>query len=525
MELMNLVSPLEIEIACVDGWSKEIPADVEIKIDAYGEVSVSATETGLTKIRFTYQAPEELRDAYVYGDAFERGYGNLEWSRKKRTMYWYCMFTDKIETCGYGVKTQPNALCFWEYDNDRLYLILDIRNGTESLYLNGRILMMAQLVAEKYEGDVNEAAHSFCKKMCDAPRLPKQPVYGGNDWYCNYGHNSYESIMLHARRIAECAPDTDNRPFMVIDDGWQLCSSREEGRQFFIGGPWEANRKFGDMEKLAKDIASLNVIPGIWMRPLLTVEHVCQDAVLDHDGLIQILDPSHPETLEMVKRDVKKIASWGYKLIKHDFSTYEIFRLWGFNMKEDVYGCKVEFYDRTRTTAQIIKDFYQAIKEAAGEDVLIIGCNTLSHLAAGIFELQRTGGDTSGQEWAITRQMGVNTLAMRMPQHNAFYAVDADCVGITNAVPWEKNRQWLDVLAKSGTPLFVSIAEDSYTEEVKADLKIAFEKAAFEHHVSKPEDVIENYQPKTWVSDFGKDTYDWGKIEKGDEIDAILQRI
>jgi len=131
------------------------------------------------------------------------------------------------------------------------------------------------------------------------------------------------------------------------------------------------------------------------------------------------------------------------------------------------------------------------------------------HLSAGYFEIQRTGDDTSGREWERTKKMGVNTLALRMMQRDAFYMVDADCICITNEVPWEKNRQWLDVLAKSGTPLFVPIAEDAYTEEVKKALTEAFEKAAAEHSPSIPEDIIENHTPKRWISDFGVDEYNW----------------
>ncbi len=154
--------------------------------------------------------------------------------------------------------------------------------------------------------------------------------------------------------------------------------------------------------------------------------------------------------------------------------------------------------------------FYNAIREAAGEDVLIMGCNTLSHLSAGVFDIQRTGDDTSGLEWERTRKMGINTLAFRMCQHNKFYLVDADCVGITNNVSWEKNREWLDVLAKSGTPLFVSIAEDAYTDEIKADIKSAFEKAVSCNRVSKPVDWFESKTPSKWESSFGTDEYTWG---------------
>ena len=48
---------------------------------------------------------------------------------------------------------------------------------------------------------------------------------------------------------------------------------------------------------------------------------------------------------------------------------------------------------------------------------------------------------TSGVEWERTRNMGVNTLAFRLPQHRAFFDMDADCVGITGKIDWNKNRQ------------------------------------------------------------------------------------
>ena len=52
--------------------------------------------------------------------------------------------------------------------------------------------------------------------MCDHPRLPEEPVYGGNDWCCNYGESSFEKILTHAKRIAACAPQDGPRPYMVV---------------------------------------------------------------------------------------------------------------------------------------------------------------------------------------------------------------------------------------------------------------------------------------------------------------------
>src|SRR6185503_13217619 len=141
----------------------------------------------------------------------------------------------------------------------------------------------------------------------------------------------------------------------------------------------------------------------------------------------------------------------------------------------------------TRTTAEVIDELYGTIRTAAGTS-FVIGCNTVSHLSAGHFEICRIGDDTSGTEWARTRKMGVNTLAFRGVQHGAFYVGDADCVGVTTAVPWSFNRQWLDLLARSGTMLFVSLAPDALGADQKRDLKAALALAARTQPLGEPLD-------------------------------------
>jgi alpha-galactosidase len=82
-------------------------------------------------------------------------------------------------------------------------------------------------------------------------------------------------------------------------------------------------------------------------------------------------------------------------------------------------------------------------------------------------------------------------------------------VGITNEVAWEQNSQWLDVLAKSGTPLFVSIAQDAYHDHVKEAVTRAFETASSVAAVSRPLDWMETRTPHVWQSSCGTDTYEW----------------
>jgi alpha-galactosidase len=258
---------------------------------------------------------------------------------------------------------------------------------------------------------------------------------------------------------------------------------------------------------------SLGVRPGIWMRPLLTSERVPQSWRFPsgrpgEDSGDQPLDPSVPEVLEHVRIDIARLAGWGYDLIKHDFSTFDIFGQWGVNMRTQMTNNGWHFADRTKTSAEIVLDLYRAIREAAGS-TLVIGCNTIGHLAAGLVELQRTGDDTSGRNWERTRRYGINTLAFRMAQHGTFFAVDADCVGLTNQVPWHFNKQWLDLLARSGTPLFVSASPDAVGEEQRAALQQAFAFATQEQPIGEPLDWMNSVCPSRWKLRDENVEFDW----------------
>jgi alpha-galactosidase len=135
-------------------------------------------------------------------------------------------------------------------------------------------------------------------------------------------------------------------------------------------------------------------------------------------------------------------------------------------MCADITDADWRFTNETKTNAEIVRDFYREIRNAAGKS-LVLGCNNIGHIAAGLFEVQRIRDDTSGK-------MGVNTLAFRACQNNHLFAIDADCVGLTRQVPWRLNQQLLELLAFSGTPLFVSVAPDALGPEQRAALKTGF---------------------------------------------------
>ena len=433
------------------------------------------------------------------GDHWERSYGDLAFRGMEpdRVLPWYMLATDGTTTHAFGVKTAPAALCFWQVDPEGISLWCDLRNGGSPLQLGARELMVAQVVTRKYS-DRNpfQAAQHFCQLLCEKPRLPKSPIYGGNNWYYAYGHSSASDILQDSERIASVSESLMNRPLMVIDDGWQPNPT---------AGPWRTgNASFPDMPRLAEDMRKLGVAPGLWVRPLFTKDVIPESTRLKPFTL----DPTDSQAQDLLQTDLRTVISWGFSLIKHDFSTYDLLGRWGFNMNSEITDSGWHFRDRTRTTAEVIRDFYSLLRNAAGETPLL-GCNTIGHLSAGLFEAQRTGDDTSGRDWNRTRKMGINTLAYRMPQHNAFFAIDADCVGLTTHIDWKWNRQWLDLLARSGTPLFVSIAPDAMGPEQRTAIREAFKLASRTQPVAEPTDWLLNNQPQHWRANGKHLNYDW----------------
>ena len=434
------------------------------------------------------------------GDAWERGYGDMEWKgmNPNRFMPWYFCAKSEAKSVCYGVKVRPSAMCFWQVDSLGMTLFLDVRCGGSGVNLKGRVIKLADVIAcEMRDCTSFEAMQEFCGQMCEDPILPKYPVYASNNWYYAYGKSSESEILADCDYILNLTKDIENKPYMVIDDCWQEHHRLNE----YNGGPWiKGNEKFPDMKALAEKLVQKGVRPGIWVRLLLNEdENIKNEWRLSHNNCI---DPTNPEALNYIKEDIKRICNWGYTLIKHDFSTFDLFGKWGFQMSPLVTDDGWHFYDDSLTSAEVVKLLYKAILDASVEasngETLILGCNTIGHLGAGYMHINRTGDDTSGVDWERTRFMGVNTLAFRLPQHGKFYEIDADCVGIDGGISWSMNKQWADVLAQSGTPLFISVRPNILDETEKQELHEILKVASKQEYHVIPVDWEETTCPEHW---------------------------
>jgi alpha-galactosidase len=458
-------------------------AQMPIRVSAPG---IAPTHVHL---RWSANTPQPLR---CLGDHWERSYGDLSWRGivPERVMPWYFVTHDGSACNCYGVKTAAGALCFWQLDQEGISLWLNLCNGGEGVQLGDRQLHAATVVSRKGRAgeDPLSSIRAFCKMMCDKPRLPNSPIYGSNDWYYAYGKNSAQQTLRDADLVAELSASNAVRPFAVIDMGW------------------ENSPAFPDMKALAAEMKNRKVRPGIWIRPLLASSSAHRDLLIpdarfgsQKERAAELaFDPTIPDALELAIAKVRQVVNFGFELVKHDFSTYDLLGRWGSEMGASPTLPDWSLHDRSRTNAEVILDLYRAIRNAAGEQTLVLGCNTVGHLSAGLFEMQRTGDDTSGEHWERTRKMGVNTLAFRLPQHQTFFVQDADCVGITRAVPWDLNRQWLDLLARSSTALFISPSPDATGPEQKKAIAAAFAIAAAGGSNVSPTDWLDATTPEQW---------------------------
>ncbi|HEY9291497.1 MAG TPA: hypothetical protein VIP98_09500 [Microlunatus sp.] len=490
---------------------------VDLDHPATGGLRIGLRSTGEVSrivLRWATPLPERL---LVLGDAWERSYAELGWQhlRPERLLPWYWLGTDPLsgQTIGAGVEVRPAAFCCWTVDRSGVSLWLDVRNGGSALQPGDRWIDLARVRSVRGTDALPIVQRRLVDAMVDGARPTSyQPLVGANNWYYAYGVGfDRDAVLGDARTVVELSDGHPVRPFSVIDDGWNPGGPGS-------GGPWDAGTPgvFDDMAQIAGEITDLGARPGLWFRPLRSRNEEDRGLAIPRpdteDGIA--LDPTLPQVRARVADDLARFRDWGFELIKHDFSTDDIFGRFGPAMGMGLTDPGWSFADRSRTNAEIINTFYDLIRDAAG-DALVLGCNTVGQLAATVVDAQRTGDDTSGRDWERTRRMGVNTLAHRLPQHRRFFTLDADCVPCTTQVPWALNRQFLDLVARSGTALFVSVDPAARTDQTDADMaaaiKIALDGGAVPDRPDEvePLDALYASTPVDWRFGDAEVRYDW----------------
>ena len=406
--MQNVLRPPDAVTAVLDGGETPLRAqdkgrwtheDIVVETLVEGDrvtVRLAAPKLAVKRIGSSVEGhPRSLRQAHVRRLGARLRRPGMEGARlRKRVMPWYFLYHHQQRTGAAGVMTGPGAMCFWKASGNTIELHADVRSGGNGVMLGAKTLNVCTVVQR--HGQADQSAFSvlreFCRQMCPKPRLPAQPVYGFNNWYYDGGINA-ERFVEDAKFVSRLSPDKDNRPYAVVDDGWQAGP-----------GVWtKGNGKYPSMKDMADEIHKAGARPGLWTRLLQAPGSAPKEWRIIRDPSVapkyignNVLDPTVPEVRKHVADQVKCIRQWGYELIKDDYSTTRSLVKWGSKMGEQLTKEGWSLADRSVTTAEALREHYRNIRDAAGDGAVIIGCNTIGHLAAGIYEVSRIGDDTSG---------------------------------------------------------------------------------------------------------------------------------
>lgn len=454
-------------------------------------------------LRWNERLPEGLR---YLSDTWALAREPLEWRClvPERDMPWYLLAYDGQHTHGVGVKTGASALCRWQVDPFGITLWLDVRNGAGSVRLGDRQLHLADVVVRP--GKVWElpfqAARRFATLLDDDRLLPEQPVYG---FACSRGGQlGPERLLEQARLLSDLAENTVNRPFLIVDQGWQ---------QGLGTAGMRPAQSLGDPTALAQTIAETGCRPGLWLRPLLSGEAEHAAGALPPNrfasaSLGRVLDPSHPATREIIDRDVARAVSWGFALVRYDLTTNDLLGDWSpFPLHATQEGWR--FSDPRLTTAEVLRQLYAQIREATGGRALLAASDSMGHLTAGQVHLQRISDSAGRERWLLPHIVAVNALGFRGFQHGALYAAEAGPVSLERWRPWELAEQWLRLLAASGTPCFLAPDQEPLDQTQQRAIRSAFAQASRQLPLAEPLDWLATTSPGRWKLGNETVSFDW----------------
>lgn len=262
--------------------------------------------------------------------------------------------------------------------------------------------------------------------------LDKPKPTGWCSWYEFYTHIDDKKISDNLKVVKRLS-DTLPMDLFQIDDGYEA----------HIGDWLTCKPKFvKGMKPHADAIREAGLMPGLWQAPLIV--HPRSKLLKDHpdwilrkaDGrptssgfnwnaITTALDLTHPEALDYVRRVIKTATrEWGFDYLKLDF------------LYAGALGGKHK--DPTRTRAQVIRSAMEAIREAAGKEVFLLGCGAPIGSMPGLVDGMRIGEDVL--DYWLTTLSGMKTILRNEP--NAPAARNAIQNTLSRAMM--HNRWWIN---------------------------------------------------------------------------------
>ncbi|MEA2008187.1 MAG: alpha-galactosidase [Chloroflexota bacterium] len=270
-----------------------------------------------------------------------------------------------------------------------------------------------------------------------SPVSSLQSSVGWCSWYDYYQNVTAEDVRANLQ-TAQKIKDTVPLELIQIDDGFE----KE------IGDWLTFDPGFPDgVKPLADEIKQAGFTPGLWLAPFIV--HPKSALARKHRKWIlhnrwrlpvnagfvwntftRALDITYPPALEHAKKVLRTaVEDWGFTYLKLDF----------------LYAAALpgKYHDPTKTRAQVLRQGLEALREAVGDDVTLLGCGAPLGSAIGLVDAMRIGADVDpswypsfGGFKAVfhaepnmpsVRNALQNTIT-RANLHNRWWVNDPDCL-------------------------------------------------------------------------------------------------
>jgi hypothetical protein len=350
---------------------------------------------------------------------------------------------------------------------------------------------------------------AYADAVAKVHQIKLRPIPSGYcTWYSRpHGGAADEKSLKELATFAreKLAPFGFN--LVQIDDKWQL--SNRDYTTHKPTGPYPSG-----MKATADTLHSMGMTPGLWFIPFgwdpksPTFADKQDYFVHRNDGSLYevkwagtCLDMTHPGARDLLAQTVSRVThDWGYKYLKLDglwtgMATQILYP--NPAVRDDHLGDAV-FHDPAKTNIQAYRDGLKLVRDAAGDDVFITGCNVAQNmrtLAAsfGLVDALRVGRDIGANWEKILPSMTMGTRLYFF--HGRVWHNDPDCLMLRKPLTVEQARAWASWIAVSGQLNLVSEWLPGLPPE---RLEIIKRSMPNTNLCGRPLDLFERNDPRIW---------------------------
>jgi hypothetical protein len=340
--------------------------------------------------------------------------------------------------------------------------------------------------------------------------LPAQPTV-----YCTWYHAgaSNERDLIQNARFAREHLAPYGFSVAQIDDGWQEGVKHNGPRKDFTkhraDGPYPSGLK-----QTADKLREMGLVPGIWFMPFAGTWNDPffadkQDFFATEGGKPYevnwggtCFDMTNPKTREYVRSVAQRIGrDWGYRYFKLDglwtgLATGMCYVNAGY--QDDNFG-QARLYASNKTHVEAYRDGLKLVREGAGKDVFILGCNMAQNMRVmgasfGLVDAMRVGPD-NGTDWAKMCRgpfSGSNTYFL----NGRVWYNDPDPIYVRDKVPLEHARTLVSWVTISGQ---LNASSEDYMKLSPERLRLLRQSMPAHGLQARPADLFEQRIPRIWL--------------------------